>query len=73
MREARSARRGRGGKIPGMPGPPKSATAIALRLKIEDKARWKAWAKRRRTALTELIREAVERAIREEEAGRSRK
>lgn len=59
----RSARRGR---IAGtVPGPPKTATTLLLRLAILDLARWKAWAKRKRKPLSTLIREAVERAIEE--------
>ena len=46
-----------------MPGPPKTSTTLLVRLLIEDKARWDAWAKRKGKNLSDLIRKAVETAI----------
>lgn len=48
---------------PVSPGPPKTATTILVRLLIDDKARWVAWAKRKRKPLSKLIRKAVENDI----------
>lgn len=45
------------------PGPPKTATTLLVRLPIDDKARWKAWAKKKRKPLSVLIRRAVEKDI----------